>query len=262
MPSRRRFIATAAGAGAALAAGPAVRLVGGAAGTGDAGRRSGLERSGAGERAHPHDGCARHRGAQRHHPRRPHRRGRQRAAVGRRGPPHRPARPHGGAGPDRAARAHRQPGEPPGLPHAAREHDLDSRDPGDAGGAPQERARRPVDHVDGRLAHQPVGRASAPDAEGAGRSGARSSGAALRALHRPVRHQHAGQEVLRRRRRRRLAAPELPEDQRVRRRRDRRSGRQGRPVVQRAVPPAPDADVRGQAAQHAGRDGLLRRPWG
>ena len=75
----------------------------------------------------------------------------------------------------------------------------------------------------------------------------------------PCVDQHAGQAVLRRRRRRRLAAPELPEDQRVRGRRHRRRGRQGRPVGQRALPPAPDADVRGQAAQHDGRDGLLRR---
>ena len=39
------------------------------------------------------------------------------------------------------------------------------------------------------------------------------------------------------------------------------AGGEGRPVGQRAVPAAPAADVRGQAAQHAGRDGLFRVAW-
>ncbi len=57
-----------------------------------------------------------------------------------------------------------------------------------------------VDHVDGRLASEPVGRASPSDAAGARRSGAGSTGAALRAVHRPVRDEQPRQGVLRRRR--------------------------------------------------------------
>ncbi len=51
-------------------------------------------------------------------------------------------------------------------------------------------------------------------------------------------------------------------DQRLRRGRHRAGRRDGRSVAERAVPPAPAADVRGQEAQHARRDGLFgqRRP--
>ena len=128
MPSRRRFITTAVAAGAAVAAGPAVRLS-------EAQQAPVTPAAGHGSndlvlvngRIHTMDARAtvvrsvtiRIR---------PHRRHRQHAAAGCHGPPDRPARPHGGARPDRAARAHRQPGEPPRLPHHPREHGLDSRE--------------------------------------------------------------------------------------------------------------------------------------
>ena len=114
---------------------------------------------------------------------------------------HRPQGPHGRARPHRGPRPHRQPGQPSRLSHDSREHDVDPGDSGGAGRAAQGRAGGAVDHVDGRLAPEPVGRASASDAEGARRGRARSPGAALRAVHRSVRHQQPRQGVLRRRRR-------------------------------------------------------------
>ena len=99
------------------------------------------------------------------------------------------ARPHRRAGTHRKPHPQREPGQPPRLSHDPREHDVDSRDPGSAGRAAEECARGPVDHVDGRLASEPVGRASASDAEGAGRRGSRPAGIALRALHGAVRDQ-------------------------------------------------------------------------
>jgi hypothetical protein len=106
--------------------------------------------------------------------------------------------------PRRAPRPHHQSRQPPRLPHHPREHGLHQRGAAGPRRASQERARGAVDHVDGRLASESVGRASPPHVEGARRSGARSSGAPLRALHRPRGHQLDGQEALRRHRRRRL----------------------------------------------------------
>ena len=54
-------------------------------------------------------------------------------------------------------RPHRQPRQPARLPHHPREHDVDPRDPGGAGRAAEGRARRAVDHVDGRLASRTSG---------------------------------------------------------------------------------------------------------
>ena len=96
----------------------------------------------------------------------------------------RSGRPHRGARRHRGPRPHREPRQPARLPHDPREHDVDPRDPGDARGAPARRACRPVDHVDGRLAPESVGRAAPSDAAGARRGGVRSAGAAVRAVHR------------------------------------------------------------------------------
>ncbi len=72
---------------------------------------------------------------------------------------------------------------------------------GSARGAAQRRARRAMDHVDGRLASEPMGRASSPDARRARRSRSRSPRVSVRALHGPVRRQQPRQEILRRCRR-------------------------------------------------------------
>ena len=65
---------------------------------------------------------------------------------------------HGCAGARRAARAYREPRQPAGLSHDSGEHGVDPRSAGGARGAAERRARRSVDHVDGRLASEPVER--------------------------------------------------------------------------------------------------------
>ena len=83
----------------------------------------------------------------------------------------------------------------------------DPRDPGNARCAAQERARGPVDHVDGRLASESMGRASTSDAERARRSRSRSACSAVRALHRASRDEQHGQEAVRRHGRGRSCPP-------------------------------------------------------
>ena len=85
----------------------------------------------------------------------------------------------------------------------------------------EERAGGPVDHVDGRLASEPVGRASASDAQGTRRSGSRPAGPALRAIHGPGGHQQHGQEAVRRHRRGRARSPRRQEGGGCRQRRHR-----------------------------------------
>jgi hypothetical protein len=53
-----------------------------------------------------------------------------------------------------------QPCQPAGYHTILEKHELDSRDPGDLCRPPQGRAGRSVDHVDGRLAPEPMDRAS------------------------------------------------------------------------------------------------------
>ena len=171
---------------------------------------------------------------------------------------HRSARPDGDPRHHRRPRSQRQPGEPSRLPHHSREHDVDSGDPGSARRAAEGGAGRAVDHFDGRMAPEPVGRAPPSDAAGARRGGSGSAGPSLREIHRSVRDQQSGQGILRCRRCRSAGASERREGERRRQRRDRR-GRvcRWRPVGQRAVSSAPAADVRGQEAEHARRDALL-----
>ena len=89
----------------------------------------------------------------------------------------------------------------------------------------------PVDHLDGRMAPEPVGRAPPSDASGARRGGSGSPGAALREIHRSVRDQQPRQGILRCRRRRAAGASEYREGERRRQRRDRRGRLRGRRTV-------------------------------
>jgi predicted amidohydrolase YtcJ len=141
----------------------------------------------------------------------------------------------------------------PGYHTILENTDVDSRDPGSARRAPQERARGPVDHVDGRLAPEPVGRASHPTLKELDEA----------VPDRPVllyerftgpRAPTAWQEVLRRARRRAPVHPGIKKSP-SRQRRDRRGGfAGGGPSASALFPSAPAADVRGQEAQHDRRD--------
>ena len=193
--SRRGFLKTLGAAGATAVAGTACAPSAQPPATGpgaDVGVR-------ARQRPHPHDRRARHRGRQRRDSQRRVRERRRRRGGGGAGRArHRSRRAHRRPRAHRAAHSQREPREPAGLPHDPREHDVDSRSAGSAGRAAQGRSRGPMDHVDGRLASEPVGRAPPPDARGARRGRARSAGVSLRALHGPVRREQPREEVLRR----------------------------------------------------------------
>ena len=166
--------------------------------------------------------------------------------------------PHRRARTRRAAHPQREPRESSRLSHDPREHDVDPRDSGSAGRAPEERAGRTVDHVDGRLASESVEGASSSDPAGARRGRARSAGPAVRALHRSRGDEQRRQTILRRRRCRGAGSSGHQEDQRRRERRDcRRWLCRRRTVGERVVSHAPDADVRRQEAQHDRRDGVF-----
>ncbi len=142
------------------------------------------------ERSDPHDGRPQHDRQHRHDSKRSIRRGRRpRAGLRAQHDGDRSQGPHRGARARRAAHPQREPRESSRLPHDPREHDVDPRHSGSAGGAPEERAGRTVDHVDGRLASESVEGASPSDQAGARRSRARSAGSSVRALHRSSGHQ-------------------------------------------------------------------------
>ena len=131
-------------------------------------------------------------------------------------------------------------------------------------GAAQERAERPVDHLDGRLAPEPVVRAAPPDPSASsmrrsptGRCCSTSGSPDPRSPTVSARSSSTRWTP---------APPVHPDIKPVggRRRRDDcgRWIRRRRARGQRAVPPAPDADSGRQGAQHAGRDERIRRRWG
>ena len=132
------------------------------------------------------------------------------------------------------------------------------RGPGAACRAPEGRAKRPVHHGHGRRHPADVRRIAPADARRVRRGRARPAGVPLSGRRRPGAHQHARQAVLRER------------DGTARRAVRRRSGwlarHRGRrePREPRAVPSESPADVRGQEAERARRDGVLgeRRHYG
>ena len=115
-----------------------------------------------------------------------------------------------------------------------------------------------MDHRDGRVAHEPVGRAADADAAGARRRGAGPAGAALLRIHRAVGHQQRRKGDLRCYRRCSTGASGPHAGRGRRRRLDRgRCAGQGRPIDERHLPPAPVPDLRRQEAEHDRRDGLF-----
>ena len=213
------------------------------------------------QRPHPHDGRAEHHREDRLDPERPVRRGRRHAA--------RPRRQHARSSTSRDA---------PSCPASSKATSTSSAWPTVPAITRFSRTRRRSARSRKRWPRgartcrqgqwitsmggwhpEPVGRASASDAAGARRGGARSAGAALRAVHRAVRDEQPRQGVLRRGRRRAAGASGHQAGERRGQRRDcRRRLRRRRAVGERAVPPAPAADLRRQEAQHARRDGATR----